>query len=62
MFRAIGLILLLLALRLLMPMVFHGLEATLLQVFQVSQDVLTKSQDILQASPGVVGISTLSPL
>lgn len=62
MFRAIGLILLLIAVRFLMPMVFHGLEATLVQFFQVSGAVLTKSQDLLQASPGAVGIHTLSPL
>lgn len=56
MFRAIGLIMLLLAVRILMPMVFTGLEDTLVQFFGVTQNVLTKSNSVLNEA------ASLSPL
>jgi len=62
MFRAIGLILLLIAIRFLMPVVFHGLEDTLVQFFLSARAILTQVQDLVQASPGAVAIFNLSPL
>ena len=50
MFRAIGLILILIAVRYLMPDVFHGLEATLVQFFGVMQSVLAQSQSTMQGA------------
>jgi len=58
MFRAIGLILLLIAVRILMPMVFSGLEDTLVQVTGVAQNVLIKTNSVLN---GAVSISSLAP-
>ena len=58
MFRAIGLILLLIAVRILMPMVFSELEDTLVQVTGVAQNVLTKTNYVLN---GAVSISSLAP-
>ena len=55
MFKAIGLVILLLAIRYLMPAVFDGLETTLVQFFGVLQGVLAQSQNTMQ------GASVLMP-
>lgn len=55
MFKAIGLVILLLAIRYLMPAVFSGLEVTLVQFFGVLQSVLAQSQSTMQ------GASVLMP-
>jgi len=59
MFRAIGLILLLIAVRLLMPAVWGGLESTLVQFFHLLQGGLAKGQEMMQ---GAAPILNLSPL
>ena len=59
MFRAIGLVILLLAVRFLMPVVFDGLEDTLVQVFGVAQNVLSKTDSVLNAG---ASLSPLAPL
>jgi len=56
MFRAIGLVIMLLAIRILMPMVFHGLTDTLVQFFGVLQHTLTKGDALIQ------GAASLLPL
>ena len=53
MFRAIGFVILLIALLVLMPAVFHGLEATLLKFFAVMGDVLSLADRTIQSASTV---------
>ena len=50
MFKAIGLILIFIAVRFLMPPVFNGLEDTLVQFFGVLQSVLAQGQNTMQGA------------
>ena len=57
MFKAIGLIFLLVAVRIFMPLVFTGLEDTLVQFFGVTQNVLTKTNSVLNEAASVTSLA-----
>jgi len=56
MFRAIGLVILLLAVRFLMPVVFDGLKDTLVQFFGLLQGTMASSQNILHVALPTLGM------
>jgi len=60
-FRAIGLGLVIIILKFLMPVVFAGLENTLVVFFDTTQSVLLRSQAVVQTGSVIPNVGYLIP-